>query len=153
MAPPKTHLLKVVAGAETIEREVASTERLLWAERGDLRSWKVSGIDVFTVKPSLDREAMVLTMSVDGRADIHRVEPGARVELGDAKWPVSQLASFELAPIPKPPEPVKPYKVGTFRVWFYDGSSSLLESVDRWEDLSDWVFVDGTAQPPEQVTS
>jgi len=149
----RTHTLRVVAGAEIVEREVRSDERLLWAERGDLRSWKVSGIDVFTVTPSLDKEAMVLTMSVEGKADIHRIEPGARVELGDAKWPVSMLSSFELAPIPKPPEPVKPYRVGTYRVWFFDGTSSLLESVDRWEDMSDWVFKDGYAQPPERVTS
>ena len=71
--------------------------------------------------------------------------------VGESSWLVSDRVEFELTAPPVPVEAVRPYREGTYRVHFLDGHTQLLEGVSHFEDLSEWEFVEGIAQPPREL--
>lgn len=59
-----------------------------------------------------------------GRERYRRVAPSARFELGEDRWQVADLMGLQLALIPKPAEPVRPYADGTYKVHSAPGRAS-----------------------------
>lgn len=151
---PAMHSLRIADADGVSERLVAGKERLTikTGVGADLVTRKVSDLGRVEFTPGLAGGGSVFVCSADGHAAWHPVTGAGRFELGDERWPISQLGAFLLAE-PVTPKPVEhPYRPGTWRVHFQDGSSSLLEGVSHFEDLADWVFGDGgMAVPPAEV--
>jgi hypothetical protein len=120
----KTHTLRAVFGGELVERKVDATERLLVKTGGTLESFKIG--ELAAAEYGTWGDSVQITTD-DGRGRFIRLGPGSRLELGEDRFPVAELGSFLLSPIPKPAEPEPAPISRTFLVRFLDGREEVVE--------------------------
>ena len=140
--------LKAVTGSGIEQRKVKGSETIavgsLTYRAGDLLSLRI--------EPRIgDDLPAALVMFTNGTGRYVSFRGGERVTIGVDSWSVDELIELELAGPPVPVESVRPYREGTWRVHFLDGSTQLLEGVERFEELSVWEFHEGIARPPREL--
>ena len=101
----KTHTLTAVAAGGDVQRKVDGAERVIVKTGKTLESFKVGELDSLTIEPVLERMCVI---DRDGRGRYQPLWPGSRVDVGEDRWPVAELASFRLELIPKPVEAPTP---------------------------------------------
>ena len=122
----KTHQLVVRDADGERERKVDHAARLLLKAGPDLLSWKVSELESVVFEPGYEGGGAVCFVPKVGGGYWRRVAGTARLELGDERWQISDLAAFVLTRTPKPVEaPAPPSRV--FRIRYLDGREEVLE--------------------------
>jgi hypothetical protein len=107
----KSHTLKVAAGGDVRERQVAENERVTLRDRNTLLTWKVAELARFALQPD---GGAVEVLRVDRwgnhQGSYELISPGAKVELsggnnGDTEtYPTAACAVLELSLIPPKPK-------------------------------------------------
>ena len=113
----KTHTLSVVAAGGDVLRKVDGATRILVKTGRTLESFKVDELDSLTIEPVLER---MLVIGRDGRGRYQPLWPGSRVDVGEDRWPVAELASFRLELIAKPVEAPAPLPSRVWEVTYLD---------------------------------
>jgi len=113
----KTHTLVAVAAGGDVQRKVDGAERVIIKTGRTLESFKVGELDSLTIEPVLER---MLVIGRDGRGRYQPLWPGSRVDVGEDRWPVAELASFVLTLIPKPVELAAPLPSRIWEVTYLD---------------------------------
>lgn len=115
----KTHSLRVTTADGVHERTVDAQERLLLKSGGNLQAFKIGDLTSFTVGTEFGPTPTILIVNSTGGA-VHGVPRGGRLELGDDKWALADIASFRLALIPPKVEeqPAPPSR--TWRIVYRD---------------------------------
>jgi hypothetical protein len=127
----KTHVLRIENGSGLEERKVDGQARLIIrAGPGRLESIPLKELDRAQLEEGFADEHFVLYLAARGRASYKTLPRGSRLELdtpdGTDSWPVSELVSFLLAPIPPKPQPEAPPLSRTWRVRRFDGSEEVV---------------------------
>ena len=113
----KTHTLSVVAASGDVQRKVDGATRILVKTGRTLESFKVGELDSLTIEPVLER---MFVIDSHGRGRYQPLWPGSRVDVGEDRWPVAELASFRLELIPKPVELAAPLPSRIWEVVYVD---------------------------------
>jgi hypothetical protein len=150
----KRHSLTIEGnGSGLDERRVDRSARLILRTGRVMRSFKVGELTSFKIHPGFADEHVVLELvDSNGRGSVESLPRGARVEIANETWSAGDLVSFTLQKDAEPPEVIRPYPEGTWLVHRRDNSTTRLENVASFEDLSTWISVDGIARPPEMAS-
>ena len=126
----KTHTLIVETGEGVTERVVDAQERLLVRVGAALNSWKVGELRRVQVEHAYGDEQIVLYVDTFKRGGSYTpIVRGGVVELGEDRWPVTDLVSLVLEPIPATDEPEAEPQSNS-RTWLLrrtDGSEEIVE--------------------------
>jgi len=127
-----THVLTLVNGNGKESRKLHGTERLLLRTGPNLTSWRVGELERFSLQHGEDGASPFAYIHDKRGARFEVLPPGASVQLGDDRWPVSELFELVLERIPEPVEPEALYpEPGTIRLEFVNGTTQQLEKVAR----------------------
>lgn len=116
------HTLRVVTADGPIERRVAGKERLTirTGVGSDLVSQQVKNLSRVEFTPGGAGGGSVFVGDAGGRGAFYRVSGAGRFELGDERWPISQVGSFLLAAPVTPKVEIPTSRHTPWRVTFID---------------------------------
>lgn len=134
----KSHVLTVEIDGETRERKVDSLERLIVRSGRELRSWPVREVGRVEIAEAYADEHCALYMHRPGGTGAvwEQLPRGAVLELGDDRYPVSEIGSLILTEIVKAEPPAALYSEGTYRLHLFDGTVQQILEVARLERVN-----------------